>query len=96
MARTEVFQLRVSPEERHHLRVVAERARRTESEVVRSLLAQLDLASVNTGIPSPTLTVPESRACCATPWRPSYRTRPWKPWPPAWALTARPAGGDAR
>ncbi len=55
MARSEVFHIRVSPEERQHLRVLAERARRSESEVVRALLAQLDIANVGTGIPAPTL-----------------------------------------
>jgi len=60
MARNQMFQLRISPEERQHLRVVAARARRSESEVIRELLAQLDPQHVGIGIPSPTLTAVEA------------------------------------
>jgi hypothetical protein len=54
MARTEMFQMRVSPEERRHLRVLAERAQRSESDVIRSLLAQLDPKQVGIGFSPPT------------------------------------------
>ena len=53
--RTEMFQLRVSPEERRHLRALAEQAQRSESDVVRSLLAQLDSKKVGIGFAPPTL-----------------------------------------
>jgi len=60
MARTELFQMRMTREEREHIRVLAERARRSESDVVRSLLAQLDPKQVGIGFSSPTL--PEAEA----------------------------------
>ena len=60
MARTEQFQMRMTREEREHIRVLAERARRSESDVVRSLLAQLDPKQVGIGFAPPTL--PEAQA----------------------------------
>lgn len=51
MARTERFELRISPEERRHLRDLAERTRRTEADLIRTLVGQLDVSRVDTGLP---------------------------------------------
>lgn len=50
-----LFQVRLAGEDRRRLRALAERAGRTESDVVRTLLRSVNLDAVNTGIPSPTL-----------------------------------------
>jgi hypothetical protein len=58
MIRTEVFALRVTPEERQHLRALAQRAGRTESDLVRLAVLQLRADDVTVGIPS--LRMPEA------------------------------------
>jgi hypothetical protein len=51
----ERFEFRCDPEESRRLRLAAERAGRTPSDLLRVIVRQLDLAALNTGIPSPTL-----------------------------------------
>jgi len=53
MSRSERFEFRVDPEEGRRLRLLAERADRTPSDLLRTLVRQLDVTSVNTGIPLP-------------------------------------------
>jgi Mobilization protein NikA len=53
--RTEVFALRITPEERQHLRALAERSGRTESDLVRLLVLRTNADEVSVGIPSPAL-----------------------------------------
>jgi len=51
MARSEVFGVRLRPELREVLRVAAERTERSEGDVVRQLLRQLDPQRLDTGFP---------------------------------------------
>jgi hypothetical protein len=53
MVRTETFRLRLKPEERQHVRALAERAGRTESDLVRLAVLRLSADDVTVGIPSP-------------------------------------------
>jgi len=55
MSRSERFEFRVDPEEGRRLRLLAERADRTPSDLLRTLVRQLDPEQVTTGIPAPTL-----------------------------------------
>ncbi len=53
MSRSERFEFRVDPEEGRRLRLLAERADRTPSDLLRTLVRQLDVTSVSSGIPLP-------------------------------------------
>ncbi len=53
MSRSERFEFRVDPEEGRRLRLLAERADRTPSDLLRAIVRRLDLTSVTTGIPLP-------------------------------------------
>ena len=53
MRRSERFEFRVDPEEGRRLRLLAARADRTPSDLLRTIVRQLDVTSVNTGIPLP-------------------------------------------
>ncbi len=59
MNRRERFEFRVDPEEGRRLRLLAERADRTPSDLLRTIVRRLDIASVNTGIPLPEAEAPE-------------------------------------
>jgi hypothetical protein len=52
MGRTEIFAIRVTPEERQHLRTLADRAGRTESDLVRLVVLRMNAEDVTVGIPS--------------------------------------------
>jgi len=54
MSRSERFEFRVDPEEGRRLRLLAERADRSPSDLLRLILRQLDPNTVSSGIPSPT------------------------------------------
>ena len=56
----ERFEFRVDAEAGRRLRLAAERTGRTPSDFLRTLVRQLDLAALTTGVPSPTL--PEAQA----------------------------------
>ncbi len=53
MSRSERFEFRVDPEEGRRLRLLAARADRSPSDLLRAIVRRLDLTSVNTGIPLP-------------------------------------------
>ncbi len=53
MNRSERFEMRLDPEEGRRLRLLAERADRTPSDLLRAIVRRLDLTSVTTGIPLP-------------------------------------------
>ena len=53
MSRSERFEFRVDPEEGRRLRLLAERADRTPSDLLRAIVRQLDATTVTSGIPLP-------------------------------------------
>ena len=51
MNRSQRFEMRLDPEEGRRLRLLAARADRTPSDLLRAIVRRLDLTSVTTGIP---------------------------------------------
>ena len=56
------FELRMSPEDRLRLRTIAECSRRTEADVVRLLIRQVEPAHVRVGIPAVALPIGPEQA----------------------------------